>query len=333
MEHHTGIPLTVVSGFLGSGKTTLINRILATQSGLRIAVLVNDFGSINVDAHLIASAGGEAIALTNGCICCSIGDDFTDTLIRVVETSPKPDWIVIEASGVSDPKRIAQVGLADPALLLDGVIVLADAESIQSNASEPRLHDSILRQLKAADVLILNKIDLVSDSQKEAVTDWLSRLNPKAWIYKTVNSEVPLAALTGLAISKNSASSQATLDESSLEIEDAHSSHEHTHLFSTWTFETDQILSQQRLRHLLNNMPAGIIRAKGIVRVDTAPNQETVFQFAGQSRLLRSSGQQWQNGTSQIVFISPYTNETFTELKSETENIITGVHINGGESK
>src|SRR5690606_2876151 len=105
------IPLTVLSGFLGSGKTTLLNNLLATTSGRRIAVLVNDFGPINIDARLISRHDGQTISLTNGCICCSIGSGLDAALIDVLERKPQPDWIVIEASGVSDPGRIADVGL------------------------------------------------------------------------------------------------------------------------------------------------------------------------------------------------------------------------------
>ena len=170
------IPLTVVGGFLGAGKTTVVNRILGGVTGIRAAVLVNDFGSVNIDAALIAAHRGETIALTNGCVCCSIGGDLTEALIRVMSGTPAPEWIVIEASGVSDPWRIAQVGLVDPGLELDGVIVLVDAAAFREHAADPLLRDTLLGQLAAADVLVINKRDLVSDAALRTLRNGSRRL-------------------------------------------------------------------------------------------------------------------------------------------------------------
>ncbi|HNB43617.1 MAG TPA: GTP-binding protein, partial [Burkholderiaceae bacterium] len=153
------IPLTVIGGFLGAGKTTLVNRLLAEAGGRRIAVLVNDFGALDIDAALVANSAGDTVALSNGCVCCSIGDDLAAALLRVLEASPRFDAVVIEASGVSDPWRIAQIGLAEPALELGGVVVLVDASAALGQSRDPLLADTLLRQLHAADLLVLNKID------------------------------------------------------------------------------------------------------------------------------------------------------------------------------
>jgi G3E family GTPase len=312
------IPLTVIGGFLGSGKTTLVNHILSSQSGLRTDVLVNDFGSINIDAHLIASAGGETIALTNGCVCCSIGDDLTDALIRVSEARPVPDWIVIEASGVADPGKIAQVGMVDPLLVTDGVVVLVDAENVRSRAADPHLSDTIARQLKAADILILNKTDLLSQARIAAVKTWLADQTAATLIYPTVNAEVPVEILSGLAaVGDASLSREARAQRPALE--GGHSEHEH--LFSTWVFQTEKILDAQHLHALLNDMPAAIIRAKGCVRTDIAPEKESIFQFAGKSRSLKVSGP-WRNEMSQIVFIGS-AGASFTTVKARMQAALT----------
>ncbi|MFT4267268.1 MAG: GTP-binding protein, partial [Xenophilus sp.] len=189
------IPLTVVGGFLGAGKTTLLNHLLAHANGQRIAVLVNDFGAVNIDRALVASEGAGAIELTNGCVCCAIGDDLTAALIELIESPRPPEAIVVEASGVSDPWRIAQVGLADPALALEAVLVLADAAALPSQAADPLLADTVRRQLRAADLLVLNKCDLVADDDLQALRAWLDANAPDAPRLETDHARVPAALL------------------------------------------------------------------------------------------------------------------------------------------
>ncbi len=117
------IPFSVIGGFLGAGKTTLLNHWLRHAQGQRLALLVNDFGAINIDADLIEAHAGDTIALTNGCVCCQIGDDLSLALLRVLDSARRFDAVIVEASGVADPGRIAQLGRADPRLRLDAVIV------------------------------------------------------------------------------------------------------------------------------------------------------------------------------------------------------------------
>ena len=157
------IPFTVIGGFLGAGKTTLLNRLLAGVEGRRFAVLVNDFGALDIDGKLIARHGGDTIALANGCVCCTIGDSLVETVLKLLERPETIDHIVVEASGVADPGRIADLGVLDERLSRDGVVVVADADQVRARAADKRVGDTVLRQLQAADLIVLNKVDLADD--------------------------------------------------------------------------------------------------------------------------------------------------------------------------
>ena len=148
-------PLTILGGFLGAGKTTALNRLLQAATG-RVGVLVNDFGAINVDAALIAAAGGDVVQLTNGCVCCAIGPDLSDSLARLVALAP--DRIVVEASGVADPWRLAQVARLQPGIALDAVLVLADATSFTTHLADPWLADTLARQVQRADLVVAQQM-------------------------------------------------------------------------------------------------------------------------------------------------------------------------------
>ena len=137
-------------------------------------VLVNDFGSVNIDADLIASRDGEAISLQNGCICCSIADSVGDALDRVLAVDPPPEQIVIEASGVADPAKVAHYGQGWPGCRLDAVVVLADAETIRARARDEFVGELVVRQLAAGDVILVTKADLVSAAALEDVRSWVA---------------------------------------------------------------------------------------------------------------------------------------------------------------
>lgn len=184
--------LTVIGGFLGAGKTTLLNRLLAAPQG-RYAVLVNDFGAVNVDAALIAGHDGKTLRLTNGCVCCSLADGLADALLRVL--AEPYDHIVVEASGVADPASIAEIAAIEPALALSTVIVLADAERLSASLADARIGDTVRRQIKAADIVVLNKRDLVDDAGHAAALAALRSVDPLVRVVDAVFSEVPLAVM------------------------------------------------------------------------------------------------------------------------------------------
>jgi G3E family GTPase len=286
------LPLSVIGGFLGAGKTTLLNRLLRTSPGRRMAVLVNDFGAINIDAELVAASAGDTIALTNGCVCCSIGDDLTAALIRVIEAPLPFDAVVIEASGVSDPWRIAQVALADPALGLDGLTVLVDASACLAHAVDPLLADSLKRQIAAADLLVVNKTDLVDGAELERVHAWLESLAGATPRFATRHGDVPLALLTSAALSASGdgCARQGLRRDRGPDQGQAHDHRydaDHGAVFDTWSAQPKEPFLAAALRRLLREMPTGVLRLKGMVRTDEHGWAE--LQFAGRHGSLRKA--------------------------------------------
>ncbi len=193
------LPCVVVGGYLGAGKTTLVNHLLRHPDGRRIAVLVNDFGDLPIDADLIRAASADVLELAGGCVCCSFGSDLVGTLARVAARQPRPDVLLLETSGVADPAAVARSARLARDLAIDGIVVVADVETLRQRAADPYVGDTVRQQLLVADLLLLNKTDLLPATGLAALHDWAATRAPRARLVATRRAEVPADLVLGLA--------------------------------------------------------------------------------------------------------------------------------------
>ena len=283
------LPLTVIGGFLGAGKTTLLNRLLSAPGGRRVAVLVNDFGRIDIDAALIRSRTDDMISLANGCACCSVAGDLTKALIALAQREDPPDAIVLEASGLADPRGIAQVALANPALRLDGLLTVVDAETLGDRLADRDTGPMVTAQIDAADMIVLAKLDLLSaDGQARA-----RRLLDARPVVEASHGDLPADVVLGIGSRRDLA------DEPVPAVG-------HASPFRSWTLEARSPLDRGRTMGFLAALPPAVIRAKGLVDLADAPAHANVFQRVGR-RWSLDAGDRWptDDRRTQIVLLGP----------------------------
>ncbi len=251
------LPVTVIGGYLGAGKTTLVNHVLRASNGLRLAVLVNDFGALPIDRDLIVAAEGDTIEISGGCVCCSYGSDLMDALIDLPRRRPGIDRVLLETSGVALPAMVASaVGLL-PAYSVDGIVVLADAETVRGQAADVYIGDTIARQLAAADLVILNKCDLASDAARAETLRWLATQAPTARVVPAERGVVPAALLLGLT----TAAPSAMLRTPGAIAADA--------LYDSLALTVERAVDVEAVLQALVAAGSGVLRAKGFLREAT----------------------------------------------------------------
>jgi G3E family GTPase len=283
-------PITVVAGFLGSGKTTLLNALLKKAGGRRLAVLVNDFGELNIDESLIAEVTDNVQALSNGCICCSMQGELIDQIGALATRQPALDHILIECSGVSEPARIIRT-LGYPELRrmarLDSVTTVVDPTTLEH--LEGDYADLARAQIGAADLLVLNKTDLVSRPELQAIRErWLPGNRP---LFETIESRVPPELILDRA---------RKINESIQPVTDPHSNHG----FDSWNITLPGRFRLKALRRALDRVPRDIFRIKGRILLAECPNVVFWLNWVGGRTDIREAVDGKGLEENQIVIIA-----------------------------
>lgn len=271
------VPVLLVTGFLGAGKTTVVNHLLAHAQGRRIAAVVNDFGAINIDAELIAGASDGVVSLPNGCICCTLEGDLLRTIANLLRRDPRPEAIVIEPSGVADPADIIR-NLMDPVIWreapLETVLCVVDATAPPETLEDTLLHS----QLRAADVVALTKTDLADAEACERVRAAVRALKPAAVLVEAQQGEVPTALLFPEIPDRIAAPRDPGRRGPKAE------------RFETLSWTSEHPLSLPRFQAAIGRLAPKLARAKGLFETVEQPGRQTLFQLAGGRATLAAAG-------------------------------------------
>ena len=260
----TQVPVTVLTGYLGAGKTTLLNRILSENHGRKFAVVINEFGELGVDNDLVVDADEEVFEMNNGCICCTVRGDLIRIIGGLMRRKGDLDGIIVETTGLADPAPVAQTFFADEDVKartrLDAIVTVVDAKHLAARLADSREAE---QQIAFADIVVLNKMDLVGAAEADAVERRIRAINPHAEVRRATKSDVPLDAVIG----REAFSLERILErEPEFLTDDAH---EHDGEIMSVSFEVAQPIDPEKfnawISNLLQTKGQDLLRTKGIL--------------------------------------------------------------------
>ncbi|MBL0387490.1 GTP-binding protein [Tumebacillus sp. ITR2] len=297
----TRMPVTLLTGALGSGKTTLLNRILSEQHGIKFGVIVNEFGELSIDHHLVVGTDEQVVELANGCVCCTVREDLLDAISRILKKQSGIEYLVVETTGLADPRPVAQTFLHEELceeVRLDAILTVLDAANFHENLIRS---GTTIDQILAGDILLLNKVDLVSDAMRHEIKEEIGDLNPAARLLETVNGEVDLRLIIDVDVhrggveSENAADFAGAADLGSasddalggdfvsfakLSATAKTGSHLSREEISSVSFTTKYAFDYERLGEFLESLPKNIFRGKGLIWIE-GYDAQLLFHLVG----------------------------------------------------
>ena len=358
-----GLPVTIITGFLGSGKTTLLNHILNNQQGLKTAVLVNEFGEIGIDNELVVATDENMVELSNGCICCTINSDLVDAVYKVLERQENIDYLVVETTGLADPLPVALTFLGTELrdlTRLDSIITVVDAANYSLDLFNSEAAHS---QIAYGDVILLNKTDLVTESDLNELEKKINDVKEGARIIRTKNSQVPLPLILSVGLFESDKYFAADKhehhdhehhddhdhstcghehepehDPNTCGHDHSHDHHDHEHHhhsdhlendgFTSISFQSDNPFSIRKFQYFLDNqLPTSVFRAKGIMWFDESPKRH-IFHLCG--KRFTMDDDEWKGEKKNQVVLIGQNLDRETLLK-QVENCVTLPSISRGK--